>query len=66
MLRDSEGRTREMAKDHKLFHPKQVLRATHFIMEDMTTVRQIIQDKDFMIKIDLEIEFHHIPVDPAF
>ncbi|KAA6312659.1 MAG: hypothetical protein EZS28_055888, partial [Streblomastix strix] len=42
------------------------LRATYFIMEDMTTLRQIIQSKDFMIKIDLEMAFHLIPVDPAF
>ncbi|KAA6367189.1 MAG: putative reverse transcriptase, partial [Streblomastix strix] len=42
------------------------LRGTHFIMEDMMTLRQIIQSKDFMIKIDLEMAFHHIPVDPAF
>ncbi|KAA6366112.1 MAG: putative reverse transcriptase, partial [Streblomastix strix] len=42
------------------------LRGTHFIMEDMMTLRQIIQNTDFMIKIDLEMAFHHIPVDPAF
>ncbi|KAA6352793.1 MAG: hypothetical protein EZS28_051680 [Streblomastix strix] len=30
MLRDSEGRTREMAKDHRLFHPKQVFESYSF------------------------------------
>ncbi|KAA6375152.1 MAG: putative reverse transcriptase, partial [Streblomastix strix] len=42
------------------------LRATHFIMEDMTTLRQIIQDKDFMIKIDLLVTFYIIQIDPIF
>ncbi|KAA6385985.1 MAG: hypothetical protein EZS28_018487, partial [Streblomastix strix] len=32
----------------------------------MTTFRQIIEDKNFMIKIELQMTFHHIPVDPAF
>jgi hypothetical protein len=31
-------------------------------MEDITTLRQTLQIKDWMIKIDLESAFHHIPV----
>jgi hypothetical protein len=30
MLRDSEGGTREMAKDHRLFHPKQIFESYSF------------------------------------
>ncbi|KAA6322723.1 MAG: putative reverse transcriptase, partial [Streblomastix strix] len=37
--------------------------ATHFIMEDVSNLRLILQPKDWMIKIDLESAFHHIQVD---
>ncbi|KAA6361671.1 MAG: putative reverse transcriptase [Streblomastix strix] len=38
------------------------LQATHFIMEDVSNLRSILQPKDQMIKIDLESAFHHIQV----
>ncbi|KAA6396106.1 MAG: putative reverse transcriptase [Streblomastix strix] len=37
--------------------------ASHFIMEDVSNLRSILQPKDWMIKIDLESAFHHIQVD---
>ncbi|KAA6369594.1 MAG: putative reverse transcriptase [Streblomastix strix] len=36
---------------------------THFIMEDVSNLRSILQPKDWMIKIDLESAFHYIQVD---
>ncbi|KAA6377486.1 MAG: hypothetical protein EZS28_026990, partial [Streblomastix strix] len=35
-------------------------------MEDINTLRELMQKGDQMFKIDLESAFHHIPVDPQF
>ncbi|KAA6357973.1 MAG: hypothetical protein EZS28_046500 [Streblomastix strix] len=40
--------------------------STHFIMEDIQSLRLLLQPKDWMIKIDLESAFHHIQVDTEF
>jgi hypothetical protein len=37
----------------------------HFKMEGLKTLRNIIQPADFMVKIDLEDAFHHIPIHPS-
>ncbi|KAA6372855.1 MAG: hypothetical protein EZS28_031619, partial [Streblomastix strix] len=42
------------------------LLSSHFIMEDITTLRQTLQPNDWMIKVDLESAFHHIQVDKEF
>ncbi|KAA6359387.1 MAG: putative reverse transcriptase, partial [Streblomastix strix] len=44
----------------------QHLLSTHFIMEDIQSLRLLLQPKDFMIRIDLESAFHHIQVDTEF
>ncbi|KAA6361793.1 MAG: putative reverse transcriptase, partial [Streblomastix strix] len=38
------------------------LKGEHFLMEDVTTLRELIKEKDWAIKIDLQSAFHHIPV----
>jgi hypothetical protein len=40
------------------------LLSSHFIMEDINTLRELMLEGDWMFKIDLESAFHHIPVDP--
>ncbi|KAA6392570.1 MAG: putative reverse transcriptase, partial [Streblomastix strix] len=42
------------------------LQSIHFIMEDIQSLQQLLQPKDFMVKIDLESAFHHIQVDSDF
>ncbi|KAA6368819.1 MAG: putative reverse transcriptase, partial [Streblomastix strix] len=42
------------------------LLSSHFIIEDITTLRQTLQPNDWMIKVDLESAFHHIKVDKEF
>ncbi|KAA6387988.1 MAG: hypothetical protein EZS28_016485 [Streblomastix strix] len=39
------------------------LQSTHFIMEDIQSLQQLLQPRDFMVKIDLEFINHHIQVD---
>jgi hypothetical protein len=36
----------------------------HFKMEGLKTVRQLLQQGDWMVKIDLEDAFHHVPIAP--
>lgn len=36
----------------------------HFKMEGLRTVRALLRPNDFMVKIDLEDAFHHIPMHP--
>ncbi|KAA6380431.1 MAG: putative reverse transcriptase [Streblomastix strix] len=42
------------------------LLSSHFIMEDINTLRELMLKGDQVFKIDLEPAFYHIPVDPQF
>lgn len=37
----------------------------HFKMEGLKTVRNLLQPGDYMVKIDLEDAFHHVPIHPT-
>jgi hypothetical protein len=40
------------------------LQEEHFKMEDIHVLRELMKQNDWMIKIDIESAYHHVPVNP--
>ncbi|KAA6401217.1 MAG: hypothetical protein EZS28_003261 [Streblomastix strix] len=40
------------------------LQEGHFKMEDIHVLRELMKQKDWLIKIDIESAYHHVPVNP--